>query len=140
MGNQATERFQTGNHVLLFTRGEGERKLLGTGQVGRNPESTSVDIGANTGARPIHTVGDAEPQDIVDGAHTYDVTLAMIRLRDRGAADVINAGPIDIDEIDKYTGARIQTAEECHCVSGRISVQANNPVARNIQFSAMRVK
>lgn len=140
MGNPATELFTTGNHVLVFFRGEGLRKLIGTGTVGRSPETTQADIGVTTGARPLHVVGDAEPVGIVDGAHSYDVTLATLKLRDRAAADMVNAGPIDIDEIDKFTGGRIQTAEECHLTSGRISVGANNPVQRNLQFTAMRVK
>lgn len=140
MGNQATERFQTGNHVLIYTRGEGERKLLGSGQVGRNPESTSLGMDSNTGAREIHVVGEREPQDIVDGAATYRVTLSIMRLRARGAADAINAGNVDIDEIDKFSGERIQTAEECHVVTAGLNVQANQPVVRNITFAAMRIK
>ena len=145
MGALANERFQTGNHVLLFARDTpgsppgSQRQLLGKGQIGRLPEGTSIDMGINTGARPVHVVGDAEPQDIVDGPHTFEVTLSMIRLRDRGAADRINAGPIDIDEIDRFNENLIQTAEECHLVGARVTVQANQLLAQNLTFQAMRV-
>ena len=138
MANLALERFQTGNHVRVFASGQGQKALLGVGEVGELPEGTNLTVGANTGARPIHVIGSAEPQDIVDAAHTYQITLALLRLRDREAADVINAAPIDIEVVD-FEGKRVQTAEECHLVNGDLQVPANNPVARNLTFQAMRV-
>lgn len=140
MGNIANERFTTGNHVAIFTRGPGVRELLGTAEVGRMADAQSVDMQIATGAQHLYGIGDADPIDIVDGRHSYTVSLQRIRLRTREAVDRINAGSIDIDEIDRYSGERIQTAEECHLASGSLSVPANSLVSEGATFLAMRIK
>lgn len=140
MGNIANERFTTGNHVAIFTRGAGVRELLGTGEVGRMPDGQSLDMQLSTGARHVHGIGDADPIDIVDTQHTYRVTLSKLRLRNRAAGDRINAEPVDIDEIDRHSGVRIQTAEECHLESGSVNVSANNLLTEQLSFLAMRIR
>ena len=139
MGDISRERFTTGNRVEVYTRGDGQRKLLGRGLTGRLGEATDASIDVNTGNRPLHVIGSAPPVDNVDGAHTYQVSLSVLRLVDRGAADLINAEPVDIDYVDKYGGTKIQTAEECKLSSGTIQVSANNPVTRNLRFNALRI-
>lgn len=140
MSNLATERFQTGNRVFIFASGAGRNQLLGTGTLGdRVPDAGSVDMTSNTGAREVHVVGDAEPQDIVDGAHTYEVSLALMKLNDRNAVDIVKAGPIDIQEIDRFTNAPLGVARECHLRSGRIGTPANQLVSRNLTFAAMSI-
>jgi len=138
MGNLAAERYRTGNRVQVYTRGPGERKILGEGLTGRSAESSNASLSQNTGARPLYAIGDPNPQGIVDGAYTNRVTISMLELSSRGAADALNADYVDIDIIDKYSGAR-QTAEECHLVSRDRSVAANNPIQRNLVFEAMRI-
>lgn len=139
MGDIQRERFGTGNRVEIYTRGDGQRKLLGNGLTGRLGEATDASITVNTGNRPVHTIGQAPPVGHVDGAHTYEVSLTLLRLIDRGAADLINAEPVDIDYIDRFTGKKIQTAEECCLVSGSIQVSANNLISRNLRFNALRI-
>ena len=140
MGNLANERFQTGNHVRVFVAGEGRTKLLGTGKIG-GPlgVGTTATFGAATGARPIHVIGNAEPQDIVDGPHTYTIRLDTLRLRTEDAADIINAERVDIEAIDRFNRNHVSVAEDCQLVDGSVTVPANAPLARNLTFQALRV-
>lgn len=139
MGDIAREIFGTGNRVEVYLRGQGQRKLLGRGLTGRMGEATDASIDVNTGNRPLHVIGSAPPVAHVDGAHTYQLSLAMLRLVDRGAADLINAETVDVDWVDKYGGTKIQTAEECSLASGSIQISANNPITRNLRFNVLRV-
>ena len=139
MGNLAQERYRTGNRVEVYTRGDGERKLLGNGLTGRLAEGTNLSGNVNTGARELHVIGSFSPVDIVDGAHTYDIRLSLLNLVFRGAADLINAAPVDIDIIDREGGSRLGTFEECHLTSGSLQVPANQPIVRDLSFKALRV-
>lgn len=138
MGDIQKERFRTGNRVEVYLRGDGERKLLGRGLTGRLGEATDASITVNTGLRPVHVIGSAEPVDHVDGAHTHEVSLTLLNLVSREAADEINAGAVDIDYIDRY-GKKMKTAEECKLASASIQVSANNLVTRSLRFMALRI-
>lgn len=141
MGVLENERFSTGNHVAVFVDGDGAEDIFGVGVVGsRLPDGTSFDMAANTGARPIHVVGTPEPQDIVDGPHTYEVTIAELRLRSAKDVDLINGGRVNIVEIDQYNGQRLRMARGCQLQGARITVPANMPVASNLTFIAMSMQ
>lgn len=139
MGNQANEKFQTGNRVEVYLRGEGERKLLGTGPLGRLAEGTNVNINVDLGTNEVHVIGTPEPQDLVDGAHRYSATINLLRLVSREAADLVNAGRVDIDFIDRITGKRVQTIEQCQIANGAITLPANALITRNLTFKGLRV-
>lgn len=140
MGDLLKERFKTANRVEVFLRGDGVRKLLGQGPLtGRLGEATDASINVNTGNRPLHTIGTPYPVDNVDGAHTYEVSLGLLFLQDRGSADLINAEAVDIDYIDRLSGKKIGTAEECRLVTGSFRIQANQPVMRDLRFNALRI-
>jgi hypothetical protein len=140
----ARERFQTGNHVRIYLRGDsGDLEKLGFGTVGAHGgpfgEGSSIDMASDSGARPVHVVGESDPVDIVDGAHSHTITLSTMRLRDVAAARALEAGRAVIEEVDKYTNKVIQTAEDCQLVSHRLTVSANQLVARNVTFTALRI-
>lgn len=139
MGNIRDERFRTGNRVELYARGAGTRLLLGEGFLGRMGEATGFDTTTNTGAREVHVIGSAEPQDIVDGAHTYGVRVAMVTLVSTEARDIVAAQSIDIDVVDKYTQKKVASCEECHLRSGSVNLPANQLMARNLDFACMRI-
>jgi len=135
MANLSNERFTTGNHVAIFARGD--TRPLGLGVVGaRLPGGTTANAGINTGARPVHVIGDAEPQEIVDGAHTYEFTLSSLHLRDVDAADRINAGDVEAHLIDRFNG---KTLRGCHLVSSQLNVSANQLLAENLSFQALSI-
>jgi len=139
MANLAQERFRTGNHVAVFA--EGDPIPLGFGVVGgRMAAGTSIQLTQDTGARPVHVVGDPEPQDIVDGAHTYEITLASLMLRDLDAGDRISAGRVDIHLLDRMNGKTVRKAEGCQLTNGSDQIPANQLVATNLRFAAMRIR
>lgn len=139
MGDIQRERVTTANRVEVYLSGDGERKLLGKGATpGRLGEATDASINQNTGLHPVHTIGSADPIDHVDGAHTNEVSLTLLRLVSRESADEINAGPVDIDYVDRF-GKRFKRAEECKLQGAGIQVSANNLVTRNLRFMALRV-
>lgn len=135
----ANERFQTGNHVAIFATGD--TQPLGLGIVGqRLPGGTNVSARISTGARPVHVIGDADPQEIVDGAHTYDLTLSMLASRDQEAADRINAGDVEIHVIDRLNQRTRVIAEHCSLVSADVNFSANQLVGQNMTFAALRIR
>lgn len=140
MGDLSTERFQTGNHARVFVSGDGTRRLLGSGEIGPLTKGQQLNINSSLGTRPVHVIGDAEPQDLVDGPHTYTVRLSMLKLRTDDAAELINAGYVDIEVIDRFNNKVVGTAERCKLVDGNLSIGANNPVSRDLTFMAMRTK
>lgn len=141
MGNQATERFQTGNHVRLYFSGDGTRVVIGTGEIGAYSEGTSIDFSADTGAREVHTIGTPEPLDIVDGPHSYRITLASVKLRSREYADrIVNGDPINVEAIDQFNDKLIAVAEECRVANARYAIPANQLVTKNLQLIAMRIR
>jgi len=141
MGNIQHERFSSGNHVRVYLSGTGRRRLIGDAVVGPLGKGTNLSAGVTTGARPVHVIGDPEPQDIVDGAYAYTIRLDTLRFRaeEPDGPGMVAAERVDIVGVDRFNGKRVIAAEECQLVDGTVTVPANNPVARNLTFSAMRI-
>lgn len=141
MGDIASERFRSGNHCRVYFTGAGAEKLLGEGRLG-GPlgKGTGANMATSLGVRPVHTLGDPEPQDLVDGLHTYTVRVDMLMLRDENAAQLIQAEPVRIDIVDRYNNKLVAVAENCKLTEGNLSVQAGNLLARNLSFQATRIK
>lgn len=141
MGNLATERFQTGNHCRVFIQGDGAKKILGEGVLG-GPlgKGTGSNFATSLGVRPVHVIGSPEPQDLVDGAHTYTVRVDMLRLRSEDSAQLIEAEPVSIEVIDRFNNKMVTIAEGCRLTEGNLNVPANNLVVRNLTFQALRIK
>ena len=140
MGNLATERFQTGNHARVFLSGEGAAQILAVGIVsGPLGKGSAYNLGIALGVRPLHVVGDAEPQDLVDGAHTYTLRLDLYKIRDEEARDTINAGYVGIEVLDRFNGKLIAIAPQAKLSDQNINIPANQPVVRNLTFQCMRV-
>jgi hypothetical protein len=142
MGDVSRERFMTGNHVRLYMSGDGARVLLGEGTIGPVSKLTSQAISRRTGATEIHVCGDPEPQETVDGRHSYSVQLSMLKLRAEvpGAADMVNAGPVDIEVLDRFMSKVLAVAEGCKLTDGSDTIPANAPVTRNLSFIALRIR
>lgn len=141
MGNLATERFQTGNHCRVFITGDGAKKILGEGTLG-GPlgKGTGANFASSLGVRPVHVIGDAEPQDLVDGAHSYTVRIDMLKLRTDDAAQLIEAEAVSIEVIDRFNDRLVSVAEGCKLTEGNLNVPANNLLVRNLTFQALRIK
>lgn len=138
MGKIADERFRTGNVVSIFMNGD--TQPLGFGIVGgRLPGAQNIGAGINTGARHLHEIGDPEPIEIVDGAHTYDLTLSKLTLRDQEAVERVNAGSVNIHLIDKFNGKTIRVAEGCKLANSQLALPANQLVNENVSFLALRI-
>jgi len=140
MGNIANERFRTGNRVRLFARGEGVPKLLGLGVVGPIGDATSADFGVDLGLQPVHVIGDPKPQEHVDGRYSFTVTLSSVQLASREAADIINAGEITIETVDRCNNKPVASARGCKLANGRLTVPANSLLVRNLSFMALDIE
>lgn len=139
MSTIAREKFATGNRVLLYARGDGQRDLLGEAFVGRMPNAQSFDARINTGAQEIYGIGTPKPIGIVDTRHQFRISLSMVKFADEKALEKANAEPIDIDAVDRFSNKRMATAEECHFESGGLRVNANQPIVSEMSFVAMNV-
>jgi len=141
MGQLSAERFQTGNHVQVFLTGDGARRVLGEGLVGApTGKARSTDAQTSTGAQFLHTVGDAEPAGIVDGAYEYRINLDLLRLRTDDASELIEAEPVDIEMIDRFNNGQVIIARSCHLANSNARIPANQPIVRNLSFLALRVE
>ena len=140
MGNLAAERFQTGNHCRVFLTGDDAKKILADGVIG-GPigKGQSTNFATSTGARPVHIIGDPDPVEIVDTQHTYTVRVDMLRLRAEEAAQLIQAGPVDIEVVDRFNNKLVAVAQGCKLAEGNLSIPANQMVARNLTFQALRI-
>jgi hypothetical protein len=140
MGLLATERFRTGNHARIYVSGPGGPTVLAQATVsGPVGKGSALNFGAALGVRPLHMVGSAEPQDLVDGAHTYTVRLDVFTPRDEVVQDIRSADYVNIECMDQYNGATVAVATNCKLSDVGLNVPANNPLARNMTFQAMEV-
>ena len=140
MGNIASERFRTGNHARIYVSGPGAPKILAYATVsGPLGFGTALNYGAAMGTRPLHAVGSPEPQDIVDGAHTYTVRLDVYDPRDTIVGDIRQADWVDIESMDQFTGDNVAVAHHCKLSDIGINIPANNPLAKNLSFQCMDV-
>lgn len=139
MSSIAREKFATGNRVLLYARGDGQRDLLGEAFVGRIATAQSFDARIGTGAQYVRGIGTAKPIGIVDTAHEFRISLSMVKFTDEKALEKANAEPIDIDAVDRFSNTRMATAQECHLESSGFRVNANQPVMSEMSFLAMDV-
>lgn len=139
MGNIRDERFRTGNRCKVYLRGDGTPQLLGEGFVGALGEGSQLTANVQTGAHDVHVLGDAEPQDIVDGLHSYQVSLRLLMLVSTRTRDIVQAQRVTIEVIDKFDANKVTTCEGAHLQSGSFEVSAGQLVGRNLQFQCMRI-
>ena len=143
MADISTEKTLTANHVNVYASGEGRRILIGQSSSARLGDITSSDVSFSTGARPIGVVGSEEPQEIVDGLHSYTVRIGKLRLRSDKApnpGELLRAGPIDIEGYDRFTKKLIFSVTGCHLSDGGLSVQANSVVQKNLSFQGLSAR
>jgi hypothetical protein len=141
MGDVSQERFQTGNHCRVYFTGNDAKLLLGEGGnfSGALNKGQNSNVSQSTGARPVHVVGDPEPQEIVDTQHTYTVRIDTLRLRADNAAQMMKAGPVDIEMVDRFNAGMIAVAKGCKLADSNLSIPANQLVVRNVTFQSMGV-
>lgn len=139
MGDVSKERHQTGNHCRLYLTGDDSKKILGDAVYGGAiTKGQSSNFTTTTGARPLYIVGDPDPVEIVDTQHGYTVRLDMLRFRDEDSAQLVLAGEVDIEAIDRFNSKVIVIAQGAKIADVSISIPANQVVVRNITFQAMR--
>jgi|SRR5262245_13505038 len=139
MGDVKQERHQTGNHCRVYLTGDDSKRILGDGVYGGVVnKGQSSNFTTATGARGLYIIGDPDPVEIVDTQHSYTVRIDMLRLRAEDSAELINAGPVDIEVVDKYNSKMVVVAQGAKIADASIQIPANQVVVRNISFLAMR--
>ncbi len=139
MANISSERFRTGNRVKVFASGDGTDELLGEGIVGAIGDASSADFNTDTGVQPVYVLGEPKPQELVDGRYAFTITLALLQLVSRKAQDLVNAGPVRIETVDKYNNNPIAVASGCKLASARVNLPANTLTTRNLTFQALDI-
>jgi hypothetical protein len=140
MGDITQERFQTGNHVRVYLTGDDSKKILGDGTYGGAVnKGQTTNLTSSTGARGIYIIGDPDPQEIVDTQHGYTVRLDMLRLRSEDSAQLINAGPVEIEMVDRFNSKLLGVAHGAKIADASMSIPANQVLVRNITFQALSI-
>ena len=143
MGDIRNERHRTANHVEIYAAGDDGRILVATGTRAKVTTATNADFSVETGAQYVRVAGDAEPQETVDGGHSYSVRVGRVVLRTEktpNPGQLVNGAELDIECYDKYGGTLVAAARGCKLASASTAFQANQIVAKNLSFIATGVQ
>ena len=140
MGDVSKERHQTGNHCRVYMTGDDAKRILGDGVFGGAVnKGQNTNVSSSTGAREVYIVGDPDPVEIVDTQHAYTCRIDLLRLRQDDSAQLMMAGAVDIEVIDKYNSKVVAVVQGAKIADINCAIPANQLVVRNVTFRGMRV-
>lgn len=109
-------------------------------------EGLNVSVQEAGGTQGIYTIGSEYAHEHVHNQYSVQVQIGALYWKENGLArlsvgggELVQLPPVDIEAYDESDGATLWVVRTCTFASRAVSINANQPIQRNVQLMGIRV-
>jgi hypothetical protein len=109
-------------------------------------EGLNLAVQEQGGTQGIYTVGSEYPHEHVHNQYSVNVQIGALWWKENGLSklsvgggELVQLPPVDVEAYDESDGATLWVVRTCTLVSRSVTVNANQPLQRNVQLMGIWV-
>jgi hypothetical protein len=109
-------------------------------------EGLNLSVQEQGGTQGIYTVGSEYPHEHVHNQYSVNVQIGALWWKENnlsrlspGGGELVQLPPVDVEAYDESDGATLWVVRTCTFASRSVTVNANQPLQRNVQLMGVWV-